>query len=308
MSQDNKVIGYLSQAELLTLMRETGLISVQDTGTADGKPAIHALLKIVNAQTGAELPGGLPFSVIMYKAAAEAGYSNIAIGTVVPAAELGIELPDNFFNLSNQRFRFIRAFPLDATSFVLQMDLFVRNATGEYVKFGFGLWAAMFSQVLFELMGRGNGAANRAAEIYAQTNIADRTVDAIIGEPSAASEESTADPLPEVASPIVEEPSSATEEITAVTEEAAAAPESEAVEAVAPVVEAVEPIVEAEAAKDAAPAGKEAEDAPAAKAEETAQAPAEDTTGDAAEKKAETPPAATAEAAATAVPEDAVAA
>ena len=167
MAQDDKVIGYISPAELLSLMRETGMISVQETGTSEGKPVIHAVLKLVHAQTGAELPGGLPFSVVMFKGATEPGYSNIAIGTVVPAAELEIVLPADFFNLCNRRFRFIRAFPLDASSFVLQMDLFVRGATQEYLKFSFGLWAALFSQVLFELMGHGTQSLSRAAEVYA---------------------------------------------------------------------------------------------------------------------------------------------
>ena len=165
MAQDDKVIGYISPAELLDVMRGTGMIAVQETGTVEGKPVIHAALKLVHAQTGEELPGGLPFSVVMFKGADEPGYSNIAIGTVVPAAELEITLPENFFNLCNQRFRFIRAFPLDASSFVLQMDLFVRNTTPEYIKFSFGLWAALFSQVLFELMGRGTQSLSRAAEV-----------------------------------------------------------------------------------------------------------------------------------------------
>jgi hypothetical protein len=202
MSQDDKVIGYMSQAELLALMRETGMIAIQDTTTVDGKPVIHALLKIVNAQTGAELPGGLPFSVVMFKGAGEAGFSNIAIGTVVPAAELEIELPADFFNLCNQRFRFVRAFPLDGSAFVLQMDLFLRNATREYVKFNFGLWSAIFSQVLFELMGSDSTGVNRAAEVYAmvRSNAAERFAQAIAVAPAA--EEAApveAEPVPAVA-------------------------------------------------------------------------------------------------------------
>ena len=187
MAQDDKVIGYISPAELLDVMRETGMISVQETGTVDGKPVIHASLKVINAQTGEELPGGLPFSVVMFKGATEPGYSNIAIGTVVPAAELEIALPADFFNLCNRRFRFIRVFPLDASSFVLQMDLFVRNTTVEYIKFSFGLWAALFSQVLFELMGRGSQSLSRAAEVYATAPVdfVGRTAEVIAAAPVA---------------------------------------------------------------------------------------------------------------------------
>lgn len=167
MTQDNKVLAYVSPEEMAALMSETGMIAVHERVIVDGKPVIHAALKVVNAQTGEQLPGGLPFSVVMFKSQHEPGYSNIAIGTVVPVAELEITLPRDYFNFCNQRFRFTRVFPLDERSFVLQMDLFVRNATREYVKFSFGIWAAMFSQVLFELMGRGKESLVAAAEAYA---------------------------------------------------------------------------------------------------------------------------------------------
>ena len=186
MSQDDKVIAYISADELAGLMRDTGMISVHESTIAEGHPVIHASLKVVHAETGEELPGGLPFSVVLFKGAREPGCSNIAIGTVVPAAELDIVLAADFFNSCNQRYRFIRAFPLDSTSFVIQMDMFVRNATREYIKFGFGLWAAMFSQVLFELVGRGSQSLGRAAEAFAAVprgSILSRYVDAIATEP-----------------------------------------------------------------------------------------------------------------------------
>jgi hypothetical protein len=187
MSQDNKVIAYASADELARLMQETGLISVHESTISEGHPVLHASLKVVHAETGAELPGGLPFSVVLFKGAREPGCSNVAIGTVVPAAELDIALTADFFNICNQRYRFVRVFPLDSTSFVLQMDLFVRNATREYIKFSFGLWAAMFSQVLFELVGRGGHSMSRAVDAFAATpsNILSRYVDAIAAEPPA---------------------------------------------------------------------------------------------------------------------------
>ena len=58
-------------------------------------------------------------------------------------------------------------FPVDASSFVIQMDLILRDATREYVKFSFGLWGALFTQILFELMGRGRESLIAAAEAYA---------------------------------------------------------------------------------------------------------------------------------------------
>ena len=272
MSQDAAVIRYLSQSEMLGLMRETGLISVQDTGLADGKPVIHALLKVINAQTGAELPGGLPFSVVMFKAPAEAGYSNIAIGTVVPATELRIDLPEDFFNLCNQRFRFIRAYPLDAGSFVLQLDLFLRDATRQYVKFMFGLWSAMFSQVLFELMGSNREGVNHAAQVYAslRTAIAERYAAAVAAEPAAETfmEQPAADEMPveqsEVAQFISELPPA--EELPGVETianepQAESSIEAEADVAAAPeeakgaAVSAAEPSVEADDKADAEAAG-----------------------------------------------------
>lgn len=167
MSKDSQIISYLSPADMVALMSQTGIVTVHETGMSDGKPVIHAALKVVNAQTGDHLPGGLPFSVVMFKAPNEPGYSNIAIGTIVPAAELNVALPRDYFNFCNQRFRFMRAFPVDERSFVIQMDLMVRNATREYVKFSFGLWGALFSQMLFELMGRGRESLIAAAEAYA---------------------------------------------------------------------------------------------------------------------------------------------
>lgn len=169
MANDRHVIQYMSPAELVGLMNATGVI-VQDTITTDGKPVIHAALKVVNAETGEQLPGGLPFSVVMFKSPSEAGYSNIAIGTIVPASELNVRLPRDYFNFCNQRFRFCRVFPVDERSFVIQMDLVLKNATREYVKFAFGLWGALFSQMVFELMGRGRESLIAAAEAYAQTH------------------------------------------------------------------------------------------------------------------------------------------
>jgi hypothetical protein len=167
MSRDDKVIGYFSLAEMQALLGETGMVSVQETGQAGGQAVIHAALKVINAESGAELPGGLPFSVVLFKEAREPGFSNIAIGTVVPAAELKLVLPPDFFNLCNRRYRFVRAFPCDANSFVLQMDMFLHNATREYVKFGFGVWGALFTNVLFELMGNNGQSLAAAAEVYA---------------------------------------------------------------------------------------------------------------------------------------------
>ncbi len=169
MANDRHVIQYMSPAELVGLMNATG-VTVQDTITSDGKPVIHAALKVVNAETGEQLPGGLPFSVVMFKSPNEAGYSNIAIGTIVPASELNVRLPRDYFNFCNQRFRFCRVFPVDERSFVIQMDLVLKNATREYVKFAFGLWGALFSQMVFELMGRGRESLVAAAEAYAQAH------------------------------------------------------------------------------------------------------------------------------------------
>ena len=167
MANDRQVIAYLSPAELVALMNQTGILTVQESTVSDGKPVIHAALKVVNAENGEHLPGGLPFSVVMFKGASEPGYSNIAIGTIVPAAELRLSLSRDYFNFCNQRYRFTRCFPIDDRSFVIQMDLVVKNATREYVKFGFGLWGALFSQMLFELMGRGRESLIAVAEAYA---------------------------------------------------------------------------------------------------------------------------------------------
>lgn len=170
MANDRQVIQYMSPVELVGLMNATGVVTVHDTIIADGKPVIHAALKVVNAETGEHLPGGLPFSVVMFKAPNEPGCSNIAIGTIVPASELKVALPRDYFNFCNQRFRFARVFPVDENSFVIQMDLVLRNATREYVKFSFGLWGALFSQMLFELIGRGRESLISAAEAYAQAH------------------------------------------------------------------------------------------------------------------------------------------
>jgi hypothetical protein len=198
MSQDNKVIGYLTPAEMAALMRETGMITVLESGLADGKPVIHAALKVVNAQTGEQLPGGLPFSVVMFKNPREPGYSNIAIGTIVPTAELNVSLPRDYFNFCNQRFRFTRVFPIDERSFVLQMDLFARNATREYVKYSFGVWAALFSQVLFELIGRGRESLVAAAEAYAaRTDLTEQYVSTVTASDQGAVEETAVESAPD---------------------------------------------------------------------------------------------------------------
>ena len=272
MAQDNRVIGYVSQAELSALMRETGMISIQDTANADGKPVIHALLKVVNAQTGAELPGGLPFSVVMFKRVAEAGYSNIAIGTVVPAAELGIDLPADFFNLCNRRFRFVRAFPLDATAFVMQMDLVVRHATAEYVKFAFGLWGSIFSQALFELMGTGRDSLSRAAEIYsrAPVNFAPPVFDAVTDQPVAEPAVETAlDDGPQESALPQAEP--AEEALPQAAVEAAPVVPEEPVKEDAPAEPAVEPAAEEAPGAQAVADPVEAKPEEAALAEETAE-------------------------------------
>ncbi|GAA0534016.1 hypothetical protein FHS83_003006 [Rhizomicrobium palustre] len=191
MAKDNKVIGYMTPADLVALMRETGNILVQETTVSDGKPAIHAALRVVNAQTGEQLPGGLPFSVVMFKSPTEPSFSNIAIGTIVPAAELDIRLPRDYFNFCNQRLRFMRVFPLDERSFVIQMDLILHNATREYVKFSLGVWGALFTQVLFELMGRGRESLVHAAEVYAATDVAQNYVSTVTASDAEAPVEET---------------------------------------------------------------------------------------------------------------------
>jgi hypothetical protein len=254
MSQDDKVIAYLSPAEMVSLMNETGMITVHETVNTEGLPVIHAALKVVNAQTGEQLPGGLPFSVVMFKSPREPGYSNIAIGTVVPAAELQIALPQDYFNFCNQRHRFARVFPLDDRAFVLQMDLFVRNATREYVKFSFGVWAALFSQVLFDLMGRGRDALTAAAEAYAaaRMDFSQQYVSAVTASDESAVEQTATEAAPE-----------------GVPEEA---PLPEAVAEPAPEA-AKEPVAEAGASEPVAEPKAEAETT--APAEVTAEAKAE---------------------------------
>jgi hypothetical protein len=201
MANDRQVIQFLSPAELVGLMNAAGVVTVHETGTSDGKPVIHASVKVVNAETGEQLPGGLPFSVVMFKGPGETGYSNIAIGTIVPVSELKIALPRNYFNFCNQRFRFTRVFPVDEQSFVIQMDMVLKNATREYVKFGFGLWGALFSQILFELMGRGREALVGAAEALAHTDFAQQV--------AVTPELAITEPLPEATSAEPEELTSA---------------------------------------------------------------------------------------------------
>lgn len=260
MSQDNKVIGYLTPAEMAALMGETGMITVHESGMVDGKPVIHAALKVVNAQTGEQLPGGLPFSVVLFKNPREPGYTNIAIGTIVPTAELEVALPRDYFNFCNQRFRFTRVFPIDERSFVLQMDLFVRNATREYVKYSFGVWAALFSQVLFELIGRGRESLVAAAEVYAMRNdLAQQYVSTVTASDESAVEVTAVESAPEA-------------------ESVAAAPET-------PVVDG-----EVEVAAEAPAEAKIDEPAPAAPAETAADSPVEEPVAEAAaEKPAEEP-------------------
>jgi hypothetical protein len=198
MANDRQVIQYLSPAELVGLMNATGAVVVHEAGSSDGKPVIQASVKVVNAETGEQLPGGLPFSVVMFKGPGEPGYSNIAIGTIVPASELKVVLPRDYFNFCNQRFRFTRVFPVDENAFVIQMDLVLKNATREYVKFSFGLWGALFSQMLFELMGRGRESLIAAADAYAQTH-ADfaRQIATTSDMPAAAPVELPANPVEE---------------------------------------------------------------------------------------------------------------
>jgi hypothetical protein len=239
MSNDRQVISYMSPAELIALMNETGIIGVNETGMSDGKPVIHAAVRVVNAETGEQLPGGLPFSVVMFKGPNEPGYSNIAIGTIVPAGELNVALPRDYFNFCNQRFRFSRVFPVDDASFVIQMDLVVKNATREYVKFSFGMWGALFSHVLFELMGRERESLVAAAEAYAQvhTDFAAQIADL----PGAADVQ----PLPvEIVEPVAET-------VMALEAEAIVPTEVEVAESVEPVLDDVVAPAEEAKAEDA---------------------------------------------------------
>lgn len=246
MSKDDKVIEYITPADMVDLMNETGMIMVHDSTTQGGHPVVHAAFKTINAQTGEELPGGMPFSVVMYKTPREPGYSNIAIGTVVQVADLGLALPRDYFNFANQRYRFARVYPIDERNFVLQMDMFIHSATREYVKNGFGLWSALFSQILFDLMGRNGEQLHAAAEAFAaaRTEIAEQFVATAVAsdEPAAAA----ADVLPETP---VDVPSEAV--IEASSEPANAVPDVPAVEA-AVTPQAAEPVALAEAAAPAA--------------------------------------------------------
>lgn len=238
MANDNAVIGYVTPAALAEMMRQTGQITVHETVMSDGKPAIHAALRVVNARTGEMLPGGLPFSVVMFKQANEPGYSNIAIGTIIPSAELDIRLPRDYFNFCNQRLRFVRVFPLDERSFVVQMDLMLRNATREYVKFSLGLWGALFSQVLYELIGRGRESLVQAAEAYAATDVAAQVVSTV-----AAPLHAEIETLPETA--IITPEEIVTPEEASPQEEAETVPlEIVSVETLSPVEAPVEPEAE----------------------------------------------------------------
>ena len=154
MSQDSKVISYLSAPELAALMNATGAIAVEATTTADSRPVIQAHLKITDNRTGEEIPGGLPFAVVMFKGDREPGCSNIAVAARIPVGALGIRLPANYFNLCNEQYRFVRVFPLGHDAIALQMDIYLHAATREYVKFAFGIWATAFSQVLYDLMSQ----------------------------------------------------------------------------------------------------------------------------------------------------------
>jgi hypothetical protein len=269
MSRDDKVIAYLSPADMQALMRETGTISVLETVQSGGQPVIHAALKVVNAESGAELPGGLPFSVVMFKDGREPGYSNIAIGTVVPAAELKIVLPPDFFNLCNRRYRFVRAFPLDGQSFVLQMDLFLHNATREYVKYGFGVWGALFTHVLFELMGNGGQSLAAAAAAYAAMaeDMPARFVETVTEEPVA---EVPVEAAAEPAAASVDAPAEPAAEAVAEEADAEVKPEEAKAEVEAVVTDSAEPAAEvAETTAVAEPAAAETvaeKDAPAAPA------------------------------------------
>lgn len=166
MSQDSKVISYLSAPELSALMNATGAIAVDATTTAESRPVIQAHLKITDHRTGEEIPGGLPFAVVMFKGEREPGCSNIAVAARIPVGALGIRLPANYFNLCNEQYRFVRVFPLGHDSIALQMDIYLHAATREYVKFAFGIWATAFSQVLYDLMSqRGQMAAPQDAVV-----------------------------------------------------------------------------------------------------------------------------------------------
>jgi hypothetical protein len=256
MAQDNKIIASLSPADLVVLLQETAGIAVIESSVADGRPVIQAAVKAVNAQTGEVLAGGLPFSVVMFKGSKDTGYTNIAIGTVVPAAELDIHLPRDYFNFCNQRLRFVRVFPLDAGSFVIQMDLMLRNATREYVKFNFGVWGMLFQQVLYELLGSGRESLVHAAEVYAATDVAQQYV-ATVTDQCVAEAPSDAEPLAPAPEAIVES------EAPQTLPEAALIAEPQAEAALEP--EAVEQSVEDHAALPA----KTVETVPSEAAEET---------------------------------------
>ena len=149
---DGTVISWLSWAELAALMRKTGMVTVEGVGRVDGNPAIGASLKIVNAETGEKLPDDLPFSVILFKDATQSGYTSIAMVARVPAAELNAQMPEGFLDACNRRYRFVHAYMLDRSSFVVQADLNLRGVTHEHLKYSFGVWAAAVSQILFDLM------------------------------------------------------------------------------------------------------------------------------------------------------------
>jgi hypothetical protein len=149
---DGNIIPRMSWAELTALMRETGMIETEGTGRVDGLPTIGASLKIVNAETGEKLPGGLPFSVVLFKDVHQAGYSSIAMVATVPAAELNPQMPPGFIDACNRRHRFVSVYALDKGSFIVQADMIIRGVTREHLKYGFGVWAAALSQILFDLV------------------------------------------------------------------------------------------------------------------------------------------------------------
>lgn len=197
-SEDSKVLNYLTPAGLVHLMQETGAIQVHDTVVSDGKPVIHAALRKRNALTGEALIGGLTFSVVMHGPQSDKGYTSLALGAVVPLADFGLALPPDFFNFSNQRLRFVRVYPLGTEAFVIQMDIVIRKATREYVKFAFGHWGALYAQILFELIGKGRDGLALAAEAYAAARqppvmLAPAAND-IAGDPPAVAEEAAEEP------------------------------------------------------------------------------------------------------------------
>jgi Predicted membrane protein len=254
MAFDSMIVKSVTPADLIKLMRESGAVAVSETSVIDGKPVIHAALVKANAKTGEMLPGGLPFSAVLHRGSTDKGYTNLAIGTIVPAAELGIELPPDFFNYSNHRLRFVRVYPVDTQSFAIQMDLVLRFATREYLKFAFGLWGTLYSQILFELVGKEHEALALAAEAFAATH----RPAVLMPEPELASEPQS-EPVsePEIHVPAVVEPVESLAEpvadgVPAAVDEVAPPVESHAIPDAA-----VETVTEAEPAVVHEPAAEE---------------------------------------------------